>query len=68
MATTPQSAGAATNQPSNTAAQMGTGTADVAVKDPLVGQQIGTESALSSYVGPYVTEMLGRGRAIAETP
>ena len=65
MTTQPQSAGAATNQPSNTAAQMGTGTADVAVKDPLVGQQIGTESALSTYVGPYVTEMLGRGQALA---
>ena len=24
-----------------------------------LGKQIGTESALSNYVGPYVTEMLG---------
>jgi len=28
------------------------------------GKQIGTESALSNYVGPYVTEMLGRGQAL----
>ena len=28
------------------------------------GQQLGTESALSTYVGPYVTEMLGRGQAL----
>tara|TARA_R100001224_G_scaffold89327_1_gene58406 strand:- start:521 stop:1477 length:957 start_codon:yes stop_codon:yes gene_type:complete len=32
------------------------------------GKQIGTESALSNYVGPYVTEMLGKGQAIAEMP
>ena len=30
------------------------------------GKQIGTESALSNYVGPYVTEMLGKGQAIAD--
>ena len=28
------------------------------------GKQIGTESALSNYVGPYVTEMLGKGQAL----
>jgi hypothetical protein len=33
--------------------------------DPLVGQQTGTESSLSNWVGPYVTEMLGRGEALA---
>ena len=32
------------------------------------GKQIGTESALSNYVGPYVTEMLGRGQALASMP
>ena len=32
------------------------------------GKQIGTESALSNYVGPYVTEMLGKGQAIAGMP
>jgi len=31
---------------------------------PAAPQQIGTESALSNYVGPYVTEMLGRGQAL----
>lgn len=29
-------------------------------------KQTGTESALSTYVGPYVTDMLGRGRALAD--
>ena len=33
-----------------------------------LGKQIGTESALSNYVGPYVTEMLGRGQALAGMP
>lgn len=32
------------------------------------GKQIGTESALSNYVGPYVTEMLGTGKALADLP
>lgn len=36
--------------------------------DPLVGQRIGTESALSNWVGPYVTNMLGQGQAAAATP
>jgi len=37
--------------------------------DPgIVGQQTGTESALSNWAGPYVTEMLGRGEAVAQTP
>ena len=34
----------------------------------IVGKQTGTESSLSNYVGPYVTEMLGRGQALASTP
>ena len=34
----------------------------------LVGQQTGTESSLSNYVGPYVTDMLGKGEALAEMP
>lgn len=33
-----------------------------------VGQQTGLESSLSNWVGPYVTEMLGRGQALASTP
>ena len=36
--------------------------------DPNVGQLTGTESSLSNWVGPYVTDMLGRGRALADTP
>ena len=52
--------------PSTSAAQTGTGATDVATTDPLVGKQTGTESALSTYVGPYVTDMLGKGQALAE--
>ena len=33
-----------------------------------VGQQLSTESSLSNWAGPYVTEMLGRGQALAATP
>mgnify|MGYP003627198947 FL=1 len=36
--------------------------------DPNVGQKTGMESSLSNYVGPYVTDMLGKGAALAETP
>lgn len=60
----PDSAGAAAAQPALNAAQTGTGIADVAGSDPMVGKQTGNESALSNYVGPYVTEMLGRGQAL----
>lgn len=43
--------------------------ATTAPTDPgVVGQQTGTESALSNWAGPYVTEMLGRGEAVAQTP
>jgi len=34
--------------------------------DPTVGQQTGTESSLSSWAGPYVTDMLGRGAALGD--
>ena len=37
-----------------------------APKDPNVGQHTGTESSLSTWAGPYVTDMLGRGRAAAD--
>lgn len=37
-------------------------------KDPMVGLETGRESALSNWVGPYVTEMLGRGQALASEP
>lgn len=33
-----------------------------------VGQQTGTESSLSNWAGPYVTEMLGRGQALSSQP
>ena len=36
--------------------------------DPITGQQIGQESALSTWAGPYVTEMLGKGQALAAEP
>jgi len=35
------------------------------VTDPLIGKKTGTESSLSNWVGPYVTDMLGRGQALA---
>jgi hypothetical protein len=36
--------------------------------DPVAGQQIGTESSLSNWAGDYVTNMLGKGQALSETP
>lgn len=33
-----------------------------------VNMERGEESALSSWAGPYVTEMLGRGEALSKTP
>jgi hypothetical protein len=36
--------------------------------DPLAGKQTGTESSLSSWAGPYVTNMLGQGQALAQMP
>ena len=36
--------------------------------EDITGKQTGTESALSTYAGPFVTEMLGRGQAIASQP
>ena len=37
-------------------------------KDPMVGLETGRESSLSNWAGPYVTEMLGRGQALASEP
>lgn len=46
-----------------------TGTTGVTTTtDPMVGLQTGTESNLSNWAGPYVTEMLGRGQALASQP
>ena len=36
--------------------------------DPIAGKQTGIESALSTYAGPYVTDMLGTGAALADMP
>jgi hypothetical protein len=36
--------------------------------DPVAGQQTGTESSLSNWAGDYVTNMLGKGQALSETP
>ena len=33
--------------------------------DPTLGKQTGTESSLSNWVGPYVTDMLGKGQALS---
>ena len=38
------------------------------VKDPLAGAETGRESSLSTWAGPYVTDMLGRGQALADQP
>jgi hypothetical protein len=39
-----------------------------AAADPIVGQQTGTESSLSNWAGDYVTNMLGKGQALANQP
>lgn len=36
--------------------------------NPALGKQTGTESSLSNWVGPYVTNMLGQGQALAQQP
>lgn len=45
-----------------------TTTPPIGVPDPLAGQQTGTESSLSNWAGDYVTNMLGKGQALSETP
>jgi hypothetical protein len=42
-----------------------TANAAAATANTGVGQQIGTESSLSNWVGPYVTDMLGKGQALS---
>jgi hypothetical protein len=41
---------------------------EITPPNDVVGQKTGTESALSTWVGPYVTDMLGRGAALADQP
>jgi len=38
------------------------------ISDPLAGKQTGTESNLSNWAGDYVTNMLGKGQALADQP
>lgn len=45
-----------------------TGTTGTTTGTSIVGKPSGTESSLSNWVGPYVTEMLGRGEALATQP
>lgn len=45
-----------------------TPTTPAAAADPLVGNVAGTESSLSNWAGPYVTDMLGKGQALANSP
>ena len=45
-----------------------TATAPIKIPDPLAGTQTSTESSLSNWAGPYVTDMLGKGQALSETP
>ena len=60
-----QTSAGTTAQPGATT---GTGAAAAATADPLEGKITGKESSLSNYVGPYVTEMLGRGQALGSMP
>lgn len=45
-----------------------TGTTGTTGTSSTVGQQTGAESSLSNWVGPYVTEMLGKGQALSNQP
>lgn len=43
-------------------------TATTVPADPVVGQETGSESSLSTWAGDYVTDMMGRGAALADEP
>jgi hypothetical protein len=45
-----------------------TAPAPIKIPDPLAGQQTSTESSLSNWAGDYVTDMLGKGQALSNTP
>jgi hypothetical protein len=45
-----------------------TSTGSTSIAETGVGQHTGSESSLSNWAGPYVTEMLGRGQALASQP
>lgn len=36
--------------------------------DPMAGANLGYSESLANWVGPYVTDMLGKGAALAQTP
>ena len=44
------------------------GTAAATAPPSIVGKKTGQESSLSNWVGPYVTDMLGKAEALAATP
>lgn len=48
--------------------QTGGPTTTASAIDPLAGAQLGASSSLSPWAGPYVTEMLGKGAALADMP
>jgi hypothetical protein len=58
-----QTGGSTSGQTSGEQATDATG-----VVDETVGQQTGTESSLSTWAGDYVTDMLGKGQALADQP
>jgi hypothetical protein len=45
-----------------------TAPAPIKIPDPLAGTQTSTESSLSNWAGDYVTDMLGKGQALSNTP
>lgn len=45
-----------------------TGSVASSINTTNAGALLGTESTLSNWVGPYVTNMLGQGQALAQTP
>ena len=51
-----------------TAADINTAAPAFGAPNNVIGQKTGTESALSTWAGPYVTEMLGRGQAVSSQP
>ena len=53
---------------SPTAGDINTAAPPLGAPDSAIGQRTGTESALSTWAGPYVTEMLGQGQAVANQP
>ena len=59
---------ATTTTATSTGTTGSTGTTATIPTNPVVGQQTGTESALSNWVGPYVTDMLGKGQALSNVP